>query len=309
MTGIDAGNLGLWAALVAGLAGSGHCLAMCGGIAGALAMRGNAAGAATGLRPRLSLALAYNLSRVTSYALAGALAGLLGRTLLRAVDVAPLSLALRIVAGAVMIAAAGRLLFGWRLLDPLEAAGSRLWRRLMPWATGRQRARGGLGGAIALGLAWGWLPCGLTYSMLLLAATTASVATGALVMAAFGLGTLPAMVAATVAFDRAARALAGKATLRTVAGSLLLAFGAWTAGNAAYHAIAHAGHGAPAAAGHEGHVMTPGMQMPADPHQGHVMAPGTPMPADPHAGHDMGADSASAPAAPEPDESSSSNDP
>ena len=77
--------------------------------------------------------------------------------------------------------------------------------------------------------------------MLLLAATTASASTGALVMAAFGLGTLPAMVSTTVAFDRAARLLSTKATLRTVAGALLLAFGAWTAGNAVYHAVVHGG--------------------------------------------------------------------
>ena len=61
--------------------------------------------------------------------------------------------------------------------------------------------------------------------MLLLAATTASASTGALVMAAFGLGTLPAMVSTTVAFDRAARLLSTKATLRTVAGALLLRSG------------------------------------------------------------------------------------
>ncbi|HET7203769.1 MAG TPA: sulfite exporter TauE/SafE family protein [Steroidobacteraceae bacterium] len=248
MTGIDVASLSLGAAFLAGLAGSGHCLAMCGGIAGALAMRGNAAGATHArLGTRLGLALAYNVSRVTSYAIAGAIAGLLGRTLLGAVDVAPMSMALRIVAGAVMIAAAGRLLFGWRLLDPLEAAGSGLWRKVLPWASGRRHAQGGMGGAVAIGLAWGWLPCGLTYSMLLLAATTASVARGALVMTAFGVGTLPAMVSATVVFDRAARALSAKATLRTVAGALLLAFGAWTAGNAAYHAVAHASHGAPSA--------------------------------------------------------------
>ena len=91
----DAGSLSLGAALLAGLAGSGHCLSMCGGIAGALAMRSSASGR-TG--SRLALAVAYNVARVASYMLAGALAGLLGRTLLRAVDVAPLSIALRVLA-------------------------------------------------------------------------------------------------------------------------------------------------------------------------------------------------------------------
>jgi hypothetical protein len=136
----------------------------------------------------------------------------------------------------------GRLLFGWRLLDPLEAAGAGLWRRVVP-ANGRIAAgasRGGLGGAIVLGLAWGWLPCGLTYSMLLLAATTASAADGCAGHGGVrGVGTLPAMVSATVAFERAARLLAARATLRTVAGHCCWRSASWTAGNAAWHALAH----------------------------------------------------------------------
>jgi sulfite exporter TauE/SafE len=223
----DPGALSLGAALLAGLAGSGHCIGMCGGIAGALAMRRPQAGFST----KLGYALAYNLSRITSYALAGALAGLLGRTLLAAVDVKPMSIAFRVVAGAIMIAAAMQLVFGWRLLGPLESAGSGLWRRVAPWA-GRRGQSSGIGGAIGLGLAWGWLPCGMTYSMLLLSATTASVPMGAAVMLAFGVGTLPSMVTATVAFERIARALSSRATLRNVAGALLLAFGLYTAGSA-----------------------------------------------------------------------------
>lgn len=259
MNVLDAGSLSLGAALLAGLAGSGHCLAMCGGIAGALALRD---GTSERAESRLALAIAYNLARVASYMLAGAVAGLLGRTLLRAVDVAPFSIALRVLAGAIMVAAAGRLLFGWRLLDPLEAAGAGLWRRVVP-AGGRVAQRRGLSGAIGLGLAWGWLPCGLTYSMLLLAATTASASDGALVMAAFGIGTLPAMVSATVAFERAAKLLARRATLRNVAGLLLLGFGAWTAGSALYHLAAHGTHG-----GHSDHGMG-SMGDPADPPVGH----------------------------------------
>jgi hypothetical protein len=227
MMNLDSGALSLGAAFVAGVAGSGHCLGMCGGIAGALAMRRPQAAFGT----KLGYALAYNLSRITSYAIAGALAGLLGRTLLNAVDVKPLSIALRVVAGAIMIAAAAQLVLGWRLLGPLESAGSGLWRRIAPWA-GRQGQSSGIGGAIGLGLAWGWLPCGMTYSMLLLAATTASVPLGAAVMLAFGLGTLPSMVTATVAFERMARLLSSRATLRNVAGVLLLAFGLYTAGSA-----------------------------------------------------------------------------
>jgi sulfite exporter TauE/SafE len=240
----DSNSLSLGAALLAGIAASGHCIGMCGGIAGALATRAELAAGGS----KLAIGLAYNLSRITSYTVAGALAGFLGQTLLRAVDVAPLSTALRILAGLVMLAAAGRMLFGWRLLDPIEAAGSGVWRRIAPWA-GRQGRSGGLTGAIGLGLAWGWLPCGMTYSMLLLAATTAGAATGAAVMAAFGVGTLPSMVTATVAFEKFARVLSTRASLRHAAGFLLLACGVWTAGNAAYHGLMRAGHAQHAPAG------------------------------------------------------------
>ena len=109
------------------------------------------------------------------------------------------------------------------------------------------------------------MPCGLSYSILLLAATTASAPSGALVMAAFGVGTLPAMVSATVAFERAARLLASRATLRNAAGALLLAFGVWTAGSALYHLVAHGTHG-----GRTDHDMS-SVGEPADPHAGHDM--------------------------------------
>lgn len=239
----DPQALSLGAALLAGIAASGHCIGMCGGIAGALAMRGQPSGTGS----RVGHAFAYNLARITSYAVAGGIAGLLGRTLLNAVDVKPLSVAFRVLAGLIMLAAAGRLLFGWRFLDPIESAGSGLWRRIAPWA-GRQGQRAGIGGALGLGLAWGWLPCGMTYSMLLLAATTASAATGAAVMLAFGLGTLPSMVTATLAFDRIARGLSRRASLRAIAGALLLAFGLWTAGQALYGLAAGGQHGE-----HQGH--------------------------------------------------------
>ena len=100
------------AAFVAGLAGSAHCVAMCGGLAGALAMR---AGRADDARSRLTLAFVYNVSRITSYAIAGALAGALGAALVRTVDAAWLSVCLRVVAAIVMVAAAGRIAFAtWR---------------------------------------------------------------------------------------------------------------------------------------------------------------------------------------------------
>lgn len=245
------------AALAAGLAASGHCAAMCGGVAGALALRHRAS---TPGRRTLS-ALVYNLARISSYAAAGALAGLAGGALLSAIDIGALVLAFRVLSGAIMVVVAGRLLFGWRLLDPLEAAGAGLWRRLGPAAA--RAGDGELRSALRLGLAWGLLPCGMTYSMLLLAATTASPWTGAGVMLAFGAGTLPAMTTAVLVFERTAGLLSRRASWRRVAGVLLLAAGLWTAGYAALHAggghhHAPAGTTAPSPAsepttGHEHH--------------------------------------------------------
>ena len=255
------GNAGLAtllpAALVAGLAASGHCAAMCGGVAGALAIRHRAA---TPGRRALT-AVAYNLARISSYGIAGALAGLAGGALLSAIDIGALVLVFRVLSGAIMIAVAGRLLFGWRLLDPLEAAGAVLWRRLGPSAV--RPGDGELRSSLRLGLAWGLLPCGMTYSMLLLAATTASPWAGAGVMLAFGAGTLPSMTAAVLVFERAAGLLSRRASWRRVAGIVLLAAGLWTAGYAALHAggrhqHAPAGATAPSPAsepttGHEHH--------------------------------------------------------
>ncbi len=65
----DVGDLGLWSAFLAGLAASGHCASMCGGVAGALAMRTQQAGSGS----KLAMGLAYNVARVGSYALARAL--------------------------------------------------------------------------------------------------------------------------------------------------------------------------------------------------------------------------------------------
>jgi sulfite exporter TauE/SafE len=230
-------GLGLWPAFVAGLAASGHCASMCGGVAGALSLRNSQA--TTGAK--LAHGIAYNVARVGSYAIAGALIGVLGHLVLHAFDISKLALVFRVLAGAIMIAVAGRLLFGWRLLDPLEAAGSALWRRTLPWTSRRGRSAHGIGGAIGLGLAWGWLPCGMTYSMLMMAGMTGGAADGAALMAAFGAGTLPSMITATVAFERVARVFSRHATMRNVAGLLLLVFGLWTAGDAVYMSLGAGG--------------------------------------------------------------------
>lgn len=206
-----------------GFLGSAHCVGMCGGIAGALALAQPPArrhGAT-----RVLHHAACSAGRLGSYATAGALAGTFGVALasLAGASGAPL---LRAVAAALMILL-GLYLCGWRRgLGWLEQQGARLWRHLAPLAAGLRPGHSPLG-AFALGALWGWLPCGLVYSALALAAASGGTLGGALTMLGFGLGTLPALLATGLAAQR----LGGGARsprARRLAGALLIAFGVWT---------------------------------------------------------------------------------
>ena len=177
----------LAAAFAAGLLGSAHCLGMCGGISGLFAAGAQVAS----LKTQLPLAIAYNLGRVLSYAFLGVVVAMIGSTTVSAIP--SLAGPVRLASGALIIMVGLQVAFGWRLLTAVEKVGAKLWNRLVPRAKSLIPVTS-VSKAIGLGLIWGWLPCGLVYSALLLAATTAEPASGGLVMVAFGLGTMPAMV-------------------------------------------------------------------------------------------------------------------
>ena len=227
------GMISLWAALIAGLSGSAHCFAMCGGLAGALGMRARAtsSGRSAGFN-----ALAYHVGRIGGYMLAGALCGAFGAGLQSALDLARLSVGLRIASGVLLMLVAARVLFAWNLLAWLDGLGARFWRRLQP-AAHRAARSSGLGSALSLGLMWGWLPCGLVYSMLLFAALSGTALNGAMIMAAFGAGTLPSMLGSTLLASQL-QAWVSKRWPRLISGVALLIFGVWMA----LAAIGHRGH-------------------------------------------------------------------
>lgn len=177
----------LAAAFAAGLLGSAHCLGMCGGISGLFAAGSQVAS----LRTQLPLAIAYNLGRVLSYTFLGAVVAMIGSATVSAIP--SLAGPVRLASGALIILVGLQVAFGWRLLTAVEKVGAKLWNRLVPRAKSLIPVTS-VSKAVGLGLIWGWLPCGLVYSALLLAATTAEPASGGMVMIAFGLGTMPAMV-------------------------------------------------------------------------------------------------------------------
>ncbi|MCG6874774.1 MAG: sulfite exporter TauE/SafE family protein [Betaproteobacteria bacterium] len=223
------------AAFLVGVAGSVHCVGMCGGIVVALSIRSPSvhavspgAGALAAGVPhgtgQLSFQLALNLGRVATYGVIGGAVGAIGSLGLLLDSVFPVQLALRVIAGALVILVglyiAG---YGSSVVSGLERAGAGVWRLA-------QRFGGGFlapdtaGRAILAGAVWGWLPCGLVYGALATALVSGSATRGAAIMLAFGLGTLPTLVATGLLAQRLRKGLQ-KPAVRLAAGTLVVALG------------------------------------------------------------------------------------
>jgi sulfite exporter TauE/SafE len=205
----------LLALFIVGLLGGGHCAGMCGGIVGALSLQSPQGGGAA-----ILVHLAYNLGRIGSYVLAGLLAGLLGQA---AGNLMAVQHGLYLFASLMLIAMGLYLLGITQILTPLERGGQALWQRIQP-LTKRFLPVRGIAQALPLGLLWGWLPCGLVYSALTTALASGSAGQGALLMLAFGLGTLPNLLLAGLLLARFRRFAQARVT-RMVSGLLVLGYG------------------------------------------------------------------------------------
>jgi hypothetical protein len=225
-------ELTLATAFMLGFLGSSHCLGMCGGISAALGLSGQQQAVSTNII-RL---LAYNGGRITTYALIGAIAGYLGSKI---AVVPAVSLTLRGIAGLLLIAM-GLYVAGWWFgLTKIEAVGAKLWQRVQPLSRHLLPVTSSFK-ALKLGLLWGLLPCGLVYSTLGWALAAADWRLSALLMAAFGLGTLPAMFATGLASQRVL-ALLRQRGARMVAGLLIIIMGIITLWIPVSH-LSHASH-------------------------------------------------------------------
>lgn len=176
-------------AFIVGLLGGVHCLGMCGGIVGTLAFS---------VRPEVQrnallmfwYQLSYNLGRISSYVFIGMLFGFLGSQLISLSDVVPYQSGLQIFAGVFMIVLGLYLANWWHGIVWVEKLGQGVWNKLSPMASQILPVQSVKKGFL-YGLFWGWLPCGLIYSMLIMAMSSGSTLSGGAVMLAFGLGTLP----------------------------------------------------------------------------------------------------------------------
>ncbi|MES2320636.1 MAG: sulfite exporter TauE/SafE family protein [Pseudomonadota bacterium] len=215
--------LNLLPVFLVGLAGSVHCVGMCGGIVSAFSMAPTrpfpvaVVNAQAGSVMRLA---AYNTGRIGSYMVAGALAGGMTRAL---AGLSGLQMAGFWLANLMLVALGLHLMDAWRGLAVLERAGQGLWRRMRPLMRFILPVDSPAK-LLAMGALWGWLPCGMVYSVLLTASMSGSAAGGAAVMLAFGLGTLPMLLAMGVAGARLREALQQRA-MRITAGLVVLSFG------------------------------------------------------------------------------------
>ena len=203
-------------AFLLGLFSTVHCIAMCGSVIGALTLS-LPVEVRESQRKMLPYVLNYNLGRILSYVMAGVIVGLLssplanfnGHTVLRALSV-------------VVMIAMGLYLAGWfPKFALMERMGAPIWRRLQPIGQKLLPVRR-CSQAFFLGAVWGWLPCGLVYAALAVAATVGEPTTAALVMLSFGLGTLPAVMGAGL-FTGLLASLAKAKHMRQIAGVLIIA--------------------------------------------------------------------------------------
>lgn len=209
-------SLTLAAALLLGLAASGHCLVMCGGISAAL---GVATAPGVNGRPRALLLVGYQLGRIASYTLAGWLLGGALGVVIGLLDIEAVRRTLRALSAFALLL--GALVAFGRVRDPGFAIGRRLWGRIAPLGR-RLLPVTSLPRALAFGMVWGWMPCGFVYTVLMIAALQGAALDSAATMAAFGLGTLPSMLVAAFGAQRIAR-LGAHPAARQGAGWVLLA--------------------------------------------------------------------------------------
>ncbi len=204
-------------AFVLGLMGAGHCLGMCGGITAALSF----AIPNQHTRTKLAVLFAYNFGRIASYSLFGAFVGYLGGEISETTTLP----VLKVVSGVLLILMALYLADIWKLLSVLENAGSFIWIRIQPLGQKLMPVRR-IDQALFLGMVWGWLPCGLVYSAVVYSSSQGSAISGAMIMFAFGLGTLPAVFMGGLA-GQGIKSFLQKVSVRRGFAVLFLVFGSW----------------------------------------------------------------------------------
>lgn len=206
-------ELSLLSALFIGLAGSVHCIGMCGGIVSAFSFvipKGVA---------KWPYVVAYNVGRIGSYTLLGALTGYMGSIVTG--NLSGGLMILQFISACFLVLMACYIGDWWRGLARLERIGGVLWRKIRPWSKALLPFKHPIY-AVPYGIIWGWLPCGLIYSTLTWSLASGGAYQGAAIMLCFGLGTLPALIAMAASIESIKHLLTHPFTRQIVAGCLVV---------------------------------------------------------------------------------------
>lgn len=209
-------------AFLVGFLGGVHCLGMCGGIVAAVSLQPTQIAKP---KSQLPVLFGYNLGRIISYVIAGALMGGLGQGLFSLVDLKASKDILGIIASLFMIVLGFYLSGMWNGLQKIEQGGAYIWRKIEPLGRRFIPTRT-FGQALPLGMVWGWIPCGMVYTILTWAVFVGSWQQGAMLMLAFGLGTLPNLLAMGMVAHKLS-GLRQNLWIRRGAGVLVGLFGIW----------------------------------------------------------------------------------
>ncbi|MCK5871951.1 MAG: sulfite exporter TauE/SafE family protein [Methylococcales bacterium] len=185
-------NASYFVAFMMGLISSIHCIGMCGSTIGTLTLSLSST-VRNNKKKLFFFVLSYNIGRISSYAIAGALVGLLGTLLKFPLSELQAYRTMQLFSGVIM-AGSGFYIAGWfPRFAYIERLGAKFWRLIEPLGHQLIPVKTRLH-AILFGMVWGWMPCGLVYSALTLSASTGDVLRSCFSMLAFGLGTLPAVM-------------------------------------------------------------------------------------------------------------------
>jgi len=196
---------------------------MCGGIVGALTLGVSENDKKTS---PLIINLGYNLGRISGYIVAGAIVGFLGSSLVDLTGIQVAKQVLAVIASLFMIALGLYLAGLWNGIAKIESMGAVLWKRIQP-LTQRFIPVKSFQQAVPLGFLWGWLPCGLVYTALIWTLSAGGAVEGALIMLAFGLGTLPNLLAMGVIATQLSKWIQNP-KVRLLAGMLVVLMGVAT---------------------------------------------------------------------------------
>jgi sulfite exporter TauE/SafE len=201
-------DISLFSAFLIGVAGSVHCLGMCGGVVSAFTF------AIPKGQPHWPYVSGYNFGRILSYSIAGAITGVLGQLFSHQVNQG--IIILQFVSAVFLFALALYIGQWWSGLTQLEKLGGRLWKHIQPWSKRFIPFPTPLH-AVPYGMIWGWLPCGLVYSTLTWSLASGSAINGAAIMLCFGLGTLPAIFVMAAGIQRLKHLLSHALTRKIMA--------------------------------------------------------------------------------------------